>query len=803
MKSYLALSSKYLSANLRKTRLAVLSVLISVALVTGVFSMLDVFLRFEKIQVIHDYGNYHLAIKDPTEEEMRAIGSRIDVKNTGRWKDLGTAVINSLTCKLGALDEKFAGNMNIAVIEGRYPAGESEVMLERWAAESPQLKVKTGHTVDIAPAGGVKRSFTVSGIYNDLGNLKAQGVPGVILSMSAAGPIPAGQNLYLIEFKEGTDIIRAEQGIRTALHISDERISRNERLLAVLGQSDHKAAVGLYRVGAILFLLVLTAGVVMIYNTFNISVMERMRQYGLLRCIGASPAQVRRIVRREGLIITLKAIPPGVLAGMVMTFACCAILKFCNSSLFGEIPLFSISATGIGAGILIGFLTVFTASLLPARKAARVSPVHAVTGGDKTKILKSRKEGLLTRILPVEIALGLNNALLKKKTLLLMACSIALSIVLFLGFNVFVDFIHVSLKTTKPYTPDITLTSAQGLDRDVYAKVSAIDGVKRVYGRMFGYVEAAFEATGWTAAYQESMGGVTAADNGLFVPPESSWLISYDENQLKWAQADLFDGQISEEKMDAQNGVIAVALHTRNGITMETAKLQPGDKVYFETPAGTKEFTVQGVVRTVPFNDSKLSLTAFITTEKIFTELTDQTTYDVLDIQLHRKNHKQAVDAITGLIDSSVSLLDSRQKNAEMNQTFLTMAVFIYGFVAVIALISLLNIFSTMNTSVASKTKYLGVMRAVGMSGTQLHKMVLVEAVIYALTGCLTGCVLGILLQRALIEHMLSSFHIIWKFPLVQIALILIITLFTTVFSVISPLKRIKAQGISEVIGSL
>jgi len=803
MKGYLDLASRYLGAHQKKTRLTILSIVISVALVTGVFSMLDALMQFEKIQVIHDYGNFHMAVKDATGEEMQAIGGRIDVENTGRWKTLGEANINGMTCALGALDENFAENLNIDVIQGKFPTGKNEIMLEKWVTESIHLNLKVADTVNIAFEDGTRREYTISGIYNDLGNMKAKGIPGVFLSMDDAEFMPARQNFYLIEFKGEADMIKAIEQIKTSLNIPEDRIGLNDRLLAVIGQSDHKAAVGIYQIGGILFLIVLLAGVVMIYNTFNISVMERVRQFGLLRCIGASPAQIRKIVKREGLTITFKAIPFGVLLGMLMALFCSAILKFYNNSLFGDIPLFNISTIGIGAGIAVGFMTVFIASLLPAKKAAQVSPVNAVTGSNDIKVLKNQKRGLLTKMFPVEIALGINNAIMKKKTLFWMSCSIAISIVMLMGFNVFVDFMHAGLKTTKPYTPDITLISERGIDDEMSSQVSGIDGVKKVYGRMFGYVDATFDAARLTDAYKESVGGIETTADGLFVPPENSWLISYEENQLKWAKADLIAGEISEDKMNTQNGIIAVAGNIRNGITTETANLQPGDKVYLETSSGTKEFTVIGVLRTVPFGDSKLNLTTFITTEKIFTELTGKTSYDALDIQLSNKNQEQTVADIKGMIDSSVNFLDSRQKNAEIDQTFLTMAIFIYGFVAVIALISILNIISTMNTSVASKTKYLGVMRAVGMSGTQMNKMILIEAVTYGLTGCLSGCILGVILQKALIEKFLTSFHVIWKFPLVQIVMILIFTLLITAFSVVSPLKRIKSRGISEVIGTL
>jgi putative ABC transport system permease protein len=804
MKNFMGLASKHLLMHRKKTWLAILSVAISVALVTGVFSMLDVFLRFEKIQVIHEYGNYHLAVIDASDKEISSIKSRIDVMNSGRWKDLGDGAINGISCRLGAVDEAFAGNMNIKVLAGKYPTNKDEIMLEQWAMESLYLNADIGDKVQISFGENIQREFVISGIYNDFGNMKASGVPGVFLSMTGAQGIATEKmDLYLVEFKEKVKINDAVADIKNTLSIPDNRVSLNNHLLAVIGQSEHKAAVGLYTIGAILFCIVLIAGVVMIYNTFNISVMERVRQFGLLRCVGASKSQIKKLVNREGLLITLRAIPLGTLAGITITFVCSAILKYFNNTIFRDIPLFSISIPGIAAGIVIGFLTVFMASLLPAKKAARVSPVSAVAGSNEIKISKAKKKGYLAKILPAEIAMGINIAMMKKKTLFLMSCSIAVSIILFLGFNVFVDFMHASLKTTKPYTPDISLISEQGIDDKVYAKLSQLDGVKNVYGRMFGYVDAAFDASRLTGTYKNSVKRITVEDSVLFIPPEKSWLISYDKNQLHWSKEDLIEGTLNEDKMNEKNGVIAVARHLRKNISTETANLQLGDRVYIHTPNGIKELTVMAILRSVPFSSEELTLTTFITTEALFNNITGKSTFKAIDIQLKEKNAEQTVDAIKGMIGNTVSFLDQRQKNAEVNQLYLTMAVFVYGFVAIIALISILNIINTMNTSVASKTRYLGVMRAIGMSGTQLHKMVLAESATYSLTGCITGCILGIAMQKVFITKLLSAQHIIWKFPAVQIVLILAIIMLVTTVSVVGPLKRIKAQGISELIGSL
>lgn len=798
MMSYLNLVTKYLSFHKKKTRLAIISVAVSVTLITGIFSMLDAFLQFEKLQVIHDYGNYHMVVKEASDDEVAAIKSRIDVKNSGRWKELSPVSINGTSCLMSAMDENFAGNFNIGVIKGRYPTERNHIMLEQWAIEKLSRDLTVGGTIRVSLPDNTEREFVLSGIYNDMGSLKAKGIPGVFVSKSLVDElVPAKHGVYFIEFKNGVNIINAEKEIKSTLNIADDRVGHNDHLLAVIGQSTHKAAVGLYIIGGILFLIVLIAGVVMIYNTFNISVMERVRQFGFLRCVGASQYQIEKLVRREGLYIALRAIPIGILAGLLMTFACSAILKFYNPGIFGLMPLFTFSISGIGAGIVIGFMTVFVATLLPAKKAARVSPMNAVTGSRELKISKTKKRGLLTKIFYAEIAMGLNNAIVKKKTLFLMSFSIAISIIMFLGFQVFVDFMFASLKTTKPYTPDISLKSEQGISHDVYKKLLALDGVKRAYGRMFGYVDATFNAARLTDEYIWSMGGIKLKDDGLFVPPEKSWLISYDKNQLNWAKTDLISGILDEKKMNEQGGVIAVAVNLRNNVTAMNVNLQLGDKIHIDTPIGTKELTVMGILRSVPFSDSRLNLTTFITTEKLFTELTGESIMKVIDIQLKSKNQEQTVEAIKSITGDTITFLDSRQKNAEINQAFLTMAVFIYGFVSVIAFISILNIINTMNTSVTTKIQYFGVMRAVGMSGEQLDRMVLVEAATYSATGCITGCILGIILQKVLITNLMSQFKVVWKFPSVQIILILVLTMLITAISVISPLKRVKSRGIA------
>lgn len=804
MKGYLDIPHVYLTIHKKRTILSILSVALAVALVTGVFSMLDVLLRFEKIQVIHDYGNYHLAIKDATEAEKNTISGRIDVKNTGTlvsFKQGGT--ISGAICDVLAVDENFAPNVGgIKVLEGHYPKAENELMLEKWAAE--QLHVSPGDTIPFAIKSQAEKAFVVSGIFNDFGSTKASAEPGVVISMVAASRSSAEKTvLFLIEFKERADIKAAERQIREGLSIPDARIGRNEHLLAVIGQSDYKAAIGLYQTGAILFLIVLLAGVVMIYNTFNISVMERTRSFGLLRCVGASKIQIKKLVRKEGFLLLRWAIPGGVLLGFAATLFCSALLKFYNSYLFADIPLFTLSPIGIAAGMLVGILTVMIASALPAKKASRVSPMSAISEDHGIGTKKRQKEGALARLLPVDAAMGISSATAKKRTLALMSASIAISIAMFLGFNVFVDFMYTSLKTTKPYTADVSLTSKNGLRPELYAQVSELRGVKRAYIRMFSHVNASFDASRLTESYKKEIGNIGVSTDGLMVPPEKSWLISYDKNQLRWARSDLVRGELSEQELNEHNGIIAVLLNTRKNHSFVTASLAVGDKVFIDTPAGRKAYNVMAVLHSVPFADSDLNMTTFITTERLYTEITGDSTIKIIDIQLRKKDQEKTVARIRQLAGPGVTYLDSRQQNNELNQTFFTMAVFVYGFVAVIVLIGILNIVSTMHTSISSKKKYLGILRAVGMSGKQVEKMIVAEASTYCVLGTLSGCIFGIFLQIALITQLLTSIKIVWTFPTLQLIAVLLVVSLVTWLASIGPLRKIMRGSIADIIGSL
>ncbi len=799
MESYLKLAPKYLSAHKKKTRLTTISVVMAVTLVVAMFSMLDSMVTFEKKQVLKDEGNYHIYVRNPTEKEINHIQNRIEVKNSGRLKDLGEGKLNSQNCGLGALDESFSKNLNFIISKGKYPTEENEIMLEKWIMEKQKLNL--GEKTAVSFPDGTSQEYIISGIFNDWGETKAANVPFVILSMRGAQKHTFVTHDYFVLFKDGVNIISAENAIKKALDIPDKRIRKNERLLALMLQTKNNQVQQIYLLGCFMFLLVLITAVVMIYNTFNISVMDRIRYFGLLRCIGASRTQVKRIVRREGISIAVRAIPIGTIIGIVLTSLCLMVLKYYNSSLFGNIPVISLSIVGIVMGVLVGFLTVLIASIIPAKKASRVSAVNALTGGSEIKLSKRKKYGFMTRVISIEIAMGISNAVKKKKTLILMSCSIAFSILVFLSFNVLINPKNLGMQEIKEFTRDISLVSHKGIPENIINKLSEAEGVKRSYGRSTDFVKAVFKVDLLTDSYKKEKGNIKPDKDGEILEPEASLLLSHDKSQLDWLKKYLKSGQCDEKDLNASNGLVFVEKSQRKKSMMLTARFKPGDEVKINTVSGIKSFKVLGVINSSLFNsymhDNPVMAT-FITTEALFNEISGKKDYTVLDIQVD--GDKEAVDRIKSITaGTDISLHDLRQLNQKAKNSFMTAAVFLYGFIGVIALISILNIINTMNTSITARTRYLGVMRAIGMSGGQLTRMVITEAEIYSIAGCIAGCTFGILLQRAMVNIIISE----WKFPVIQVCLIFVVCIVMAGLSVIAPIKRIKRNNITESIGFL
>ena len=141
------------------------------------------------------------------------------------------------------------------------------------------------------------------------------------------------------------------------------------------------------------FVLILIAGVLMISSSINSSIAQRVKFFGMMRCIGMSRRQIIRFVRLEALNWCKTAVPIGLVLGIIASWGLCAALRFLVGEEFSNIPLFGFSIIGIVSGIVVGVVTVLLAARAPARRAAKVSPAAAGTASSCKSPFGQNRDG--------------------------------------------------------------------------------------------------------------------------------------------------------------------------------------------------------------------------------------------------------------------------------------------------------------------------------------------------------------------------------------------------------------------------
>lgn len=771
MKRYLDLVPQYEKVHRKNNRISILCIVLSVLLVTTIFSMADMALRAQKGYFIKTNGEYHISLTDIDNQTADMIGARIDVALCG-WTLQGSVgmIGEKVVSFAGANNDVFSALTEMNMQSGTYPAGANEALLNQAAME--QLRLNVGDMVTVTVPDGSQKDYLITGVLENMGSLLKADVYGMVLTEEGFRQI-ADENAkdgstFRIQFKNGVNIQSAIRQIKEAYSLNDTQVAENTALLGLMGQSENSTMQSLYIVAAFLVLLVLIAGTVMIAASFNTNVLERIQFYGLLRCLGASKKQVKHFVILQGLRQSMKAVPLGLVIGQILTWCACLLLKSISGERFSEIPLFQFSIGGLIAGTVIGFLIVVLASLSPAKKAAKVSPVTAVSGNTQ---LTQNKKAANTKLLHVETSMGIFHALSGKKNVFLMTCSFAISIMMFLSFQVLVTFLDQGMPALAPSAADVSITMGNTpLDKTLSEEINSIDGTDKVFGRM--------EQTDISASYGDNTGTFT--------------LISYTDRQFQWAKEELNKGNITS----AQNKTGYALITYQDGLTWNV-----GDTLTLHTSAGDKQITIGGILTAANAVNRAGTYGYLVCSEPTFIEIAGDLGYTAIDIQLSSSGNDDTISAIRSLVPADSNVSDKRLTNSEAQSSYYTGAVFIYGFLIIIALITVFNIFNSMNASVASRTKQYGIMRSIGMGANQLYKMIAAEALTYAILGCVVGCILGLPLNRAMFQFLIADkWGTGWTIPCSSLLLIVLLCLISAAIAIRRPIKQISKMAIVDTI---
>ncbi len=305
-------------------------------------------------------------------------------------------------------------------------------------------------------------------------------------------------------------------------------------------------------------------------------------------------------------------------------------------------------------------------------------------------------------------------------------------------------------------------------------ELTEMPGVKRVFGRC--HLAAA------------------PAEFSVAVNRTEADIISYDDIQLDWLPEDddLREGDLS--KVYGDQGFVL-------SIWDKDVPLQVGDKV----KVNGCELEIAGLLTSNPFSNNGRTDgdVILICSEETFTRLTGEDRYSIVSVQMTPGATDAEAEAIHDLVRDRYEF-SGRREEADQG-TLLAFNVFIYGFLAIIALITMLNIVNSISLSVSAKVKQYGAMRAVGMDGGQLTKMIAAEAAAYALAGCAIGCGLGLPLSKLLYAKLITEHfpYFTWTAPFASLLVILLFVLAATAVAVYAPAKRMREMAVTETINEL
>ena len=760
----------------RQSRMTRICIILAVFLVTSIFSMAEMWTDAETTAMRHNHGDWHIALQNVSKDEAEQIRKNSNVAVSSWYDEINTDAeqnyyIDGKNAVLYGIEESYITDIMKYPTEGVYPQNENEVALSADAKELFSVKIGDEITLD-TPVGDVK--YTISGFYED--DTEFNDIIGgccVFMNRKTFDEIRRlngveSESQFYIRFQNENGLKKTIADMMQQYNLTAENVKENTAVLGMLGASSNESVNELYPLAAACFVIILIAGVFMISSCMNSNVAQRTKFFGMMRCIGASKQQIIRFVRLEALNWCKTAIPIGCALGTVTCWILCAILRFFVKGEWVDMPLFAVSINGILCGALVGVITVFIAAHSPAKQAAMVSPAAAVSGN--ADMSKNVNHAAKTRFLKVETSLGIHHATSTKKNLFLMTGSFALMIVLFLAFSACLDFVHKLLPSvTSKFTPDITIASqddTNSLDGNLPDKIAEIEGVESAFGMMTR-----------TAFSVEVNGNETEID-----------LFSHDKTLLDTFKKSVISGDISRVYED---GNYAIAVYNQD------YRLSVGDKI----KTGNQELEI--VCVTSEGVGSVSGAPTVVCSEKTFMRLTGECRFAMISVVLKKDVSEAAVSKIRDLVGDCL-FVDNREENSDINGSYWVFRIASYGFLAIISLITVLNITNSISMGVSARIKQYGAMRAVGMGSGQVAKMITAEAVTYAICGTAAGIILGLLLHYLIYAKIvITHFGGSWNIPFATIAIVLLLVVFSCIVAIYAPAKRIRNMAITATINEL
>ena len=761
--------------------------------------------------------------------------------------------------KLYSMDNKIFNELKFKLTEGRFPNNNNEIVISKHIATNGKVNYKIGDKIKIDI--GTRKTldgdtldnsnpynqadeqltntkqyeFTITGIierpnysfeiYSDPGytiistNIN-DGREDAFISLknpkeyktSIANILGASNYNDLFKDTEITDNMDNTSNTQNSVpKLNYEKFNVNEELLRweVFAISDNTIIMLYQVVGVVIFIIMFTS-IFCIRNSFAIAITEKMKMYGMLASVGTTRKQIKRNVISETLILGLIGIPLGILSGILAVIILIKIVNvIAGELLFGNVDgiMLKVSIYPIILSVVLGIVTIYLSALSSAKKASKVSPIDLLKNPNEVK-LKSKKlkvPFLISKIFGTGGVLAYKNLKRSKKKYRTTVVSLAVSIFVFIAMSSFIaNMFDVTGNYYKDYDYNISIgcggRTQEEIDRisklkyidesywlyecEQYLKINDLSKINNVEGIQLEEDE----------YYDKNLVEYVPTGEGKVSKLQ---ILALDNNS--WNKYMKKIGANGEKLKD--NGVLCDDYlyyeKSGKGITQRIYKYSIGDTIIGKLDNKETSFKVGAITDIRPYGIEKSYYDGgyLIVNLDYYKDMNFKLRY----ISIQSSNPDGFVDELKSInIDNGYFNISEQVK--EEKSMVLIIKIFLYGFITVITLIGVTNIFNTITSNMELRQKEFAMLKSIGMTKREFNRMINLETIFYSTKALIYGIALGMIGTFALYKAFSVKFESDIYIPVKPI-LISVIAVFILVFIIMRySIAKINKQNTIETI---
>lgn len=839
MRIYIKISLKYIKNYFYRSLSIMISMIIGIALIVGIGTLSKSAKQADIDRMKYEFGDHHVIFEDVNKQQLNEISNSRDVETIGltRYYDSNTDTNQMLN--LMEVNEEYLDLANTKIIEGRMPTKPNEILLEPWVITNLGLEPELGQeiTLDLYDKGK-KETYTLVGIVEDRVSEKSMGIKQALLLLDSNNTEKA--DAY-VKFNENSNIVRAIDQIKSDINVDQEDVKINKMLIESLSNNfklDYKMIV--------MVLIISLFSSMVVYSIFNISILQRISEYGTLKAIGSTAGQLFCMIISELSMLLSISIPVGITLGIIGAKVCSSTI----GSIFIEgnthINKIVISTQSMLLAVILTLLTIVFISILVSIKMKKISPINAIRKVVKHKKLKNRiPTRVLIKYISITKIVSLKNISRNRKCFFTTILSMTLGGTIFIVSNFSSTLqktnAELSLKTYAKINSDYKIVQesmdmSNGISEHQLEELKNLDGVSSVEGVQVNYMgmDVSVDDVKFPNYFDDinNSNRYSKLFNGVFTKNKNNEdymikgnLYGYQSSSLEDLNLYLTEGEIDVQKMENED--IALLRMPKDGKGNYVFNIKPGDKIKFRFPKDSvsteetiklpdnieyieKEYVVGGIIDDTT-SESEYFVgdkgVDIIISDTKFKEISNIKNFGIVNINKKSSANTTELNRdIYQIISKTPGCVvrDLSEEVEKLNSFTNAKLIFINGITIILLLISFFNIINNISYNLVSRISEFSIIRAMGISDKEFKQMIIFEGLIYGIVSSILTVLLS-LIGQSIVYNKLSPMLINpkWFINYKMYIFIVLINLLIGFIATYLPSKKIQSKSIVESISSL